>query len=168
MVRGSCEPRDIRRLLATLQEGFAAGRARATEARCSANVDNAGDFRTLLPRITDAEMHYVGGRTSEAARLMAEARFLRAGGGRVSLTLLAPGFRRHRVRFTEEGIWFQDGGRAGRSDRDHPVSLRFAYDARLKVEFDRVRPVRSAPGYVDRQNRADRNPVSFHADNYLL
>lgn len=147
MVRGSAEPRDVGRLLRTLHEGLTEGRARAAVAPRRAVLNDCPDFRPLFPTRPSGGMHFLAGRVSETARLMDEARVLRSKGGRVTLTLLSCGFRRHNVRFTGEGLWVQKGGRAGLSDRNTRIPLRIDHKTRLIGEIRRVIPVRENPRF---------------------
>lgn len=143
LVRGAAEPRDLRRLLATLTAGLDEGRARAETQAPPPDLSQPPAFFALHDTPPGREMAFLGGRGRDSARLRAEALAEVARGGRASLTLLDRGFRRHNVRFTEDGIWLQRGGRLGRSDRaERPTQQSF--DDRAASEKRRVEPVRNA------------------------
>ena len=66
-------------------------------------------------------------------------------GENVSLFLFGPSPRFHRVRFTDDGVWEQNGGLFGRSDRADPLFRLTGFAARLRRERARVAAVRGLP-----------------------
>ena len=86
----------------------------------------------------------LAGRIWHAKRLRHEAAERAAVGENVSLYLFGPSARYHKVRFTRDGYWEQNGGLFGRSDRSDPIFLLTGFSARLQREVDRVAAMRVA------------------------
>jgi GT2 family glycosyltransferase len=144
MVEGRIEPRDVGRLMASLDGGLAEGRARPLADLPPLSA--APPAFLPLPGTGPRPGVLVAGPTRRTAALEAEAAAARAAGQIVTLLTLAPGFRRHRMSFRDDGIWHQTGGRLGRSDRDTPWTP-VPFDARVAMERQRLaafRPVAQA------------------------
>ena len=144
MVRGALEPHDVARLMATLHRGLDADRP--------APATLAPIRPTPLPLIPcpgtgPRPGRVIAGPARDRARLEAEARAARAAGAVVSLFILSRGIRPHRVLFGADGIWRQEGGRFGRSDREGPRIVLEDRATRLAREVARIaayRPVGAA------------------------
>lgn len=148
MVAGRIEPRDVGRLLRTLEAGFVEGAARRgpLPARLSApapaflplELTGAGRGLSLL----------IGARPRHWDRARAYARSQAAAGAVVTLMALDLSPRFHRVSFQPEGYWLHRGGILGRAERDAPL-LRFAtLRGRLRDEAARLAGVRPARSIV--------------------
>lgn len=144
MVAGRIEPRDLRRLMARLEAGLAAGQARPLSPM-PALPHPAQGFLPFATRATGGPCE-IAGRRLFARRHRAAARAAAAAGKTVTLFLFAPGARPHHVRFTPDGVWEQTGGLWGRSDRSAKrLSIR-RFSARVAEERARVAPQRLPPG----------------------
>lgn len=131
MVAGRIEPRDVGRILATLDAGWQAGLARAVPplpplpppaAPFLRWEGGAGPARVLT------------GLARDAARLRAMARDAAAAGERVTLVLLSCGTRPHRIGFDPAGYWLQRGGVLGRSRPGDPRLALWRAEPRLRRE----------------------------------
>lgn len=140
MVAGRLEPRDIARLLATFETGFAdGGQASFGQGR---DIGDPGSFM----RFDDAARHkghdlFVGGRR-ERRRLRALAEQTVRGGGRATVIVLSPTAVFHQLRFMPGGYWEQGGGVFGRSDRSQPLIRWISRTRRVSEELRRVAKVR--------------------------
>lgn len=111
---GMIEPRDISRLLKTLDAGFLDGRDRP--AGQHEIVPSQVAFLPFQSGVKDASV-MLSGRTWQRRGLLRQASGQHALGKTVSVFLFGPSFRRHHVRFDPPGIWIQSGGLWGKSDR---------------------------------------------------
>lgn len=144
-------PREIERLMTSLHEGIAEGRVRHEAPPVIA--DRRGTFspiRTADPP-TDAVL---AGWRWQGVRLRDAARRLTNGGARVTVFVLEPTIRAHRVRYSEEGWWEHTGGIYGRSDRDMPRIQAWRAESRLSDEIRRI----AATRFVDDPSVRFRNP----------
>jgi O-antigen biosynthesis protein len=109
MVAGRIEPRDVGRILRTLDTGWAEGCARslAPLGPLGAPEQPFVPFRPLMPA---KGRKVIAGRTWQARRLRARAAAAAADGWIVSLFLFSPGVRPHRIAFDPAGFWQQTGG----------------------------------------------------------
>ena len=78
----------------------------------------------------------IAGRIWSRRRLLARARAARAAGRVVTLLILSPTARPHRLALTDDGIWLQEGGLFGRSDRNGPMFRFTTFAARLREEAE--------------------------------
>lgn len=141
MVAGSCEPRDVGRLLATLRAGWEDGLSRPL-APLGPLASDAPPFLPFAAEPPFRGMTVLAGRGWQAPRLRREAvRRVRAG-ERVTLFLFSPTALYHRVRFTPDGVWEQSGGLFGRSERSQPLFRAVGFRRRVEEETARVAPVR--------------------------
>ena len=122
VVTGGIEPRDVARLLDTLSAGWADGHSRELSTPPPVPRQNARNFRpfptgpasALRPGIV------LSGRTWRARRLRTLAARHAAAGRIVTVVLLSPTARPHRLRFTDDGYWEQSGGIFGRAGGGGP------------------------------------------------
>ena len=130
MVSGRMEPRDVKRLLATLEQGIRDGLAR-----------RIADLPPI-PAATAPFLPFSGTGPKPGAvfagwfwnrrRLHADALRLRAAGTIVTVMTFTPSALHHHMRFSDSGFWEQRGGVFGRSSPSGPL-VRFT---RLR---DRIR-----------------------------
>lgn len=132
---GRIEPRDAVRLMADLEAGWEAGRARTLPEL--GPLPSPPPFLPFGPRVTGPPA-FLHGR--DRAALMAEACARLDGGAPTSLLVLSRGAARHVVRF-EDGIWVQEGGRWGRSAPGIAPGL--PPERRAAAERERVADVRA-------------------------
>lgn len=137
LVAGRIEPRDLRRLLTSLHDGWADGMARPLAPLPPLPVA-ATPFLPFLPLVADRGPRVLSGRRWQARSLRAQAAALAQQGWRVSLYLFFASARYHRVSFRPEGYWEQSGGLFGRSDRLGGAFRFSRFNARLKSEVERV------------------------------
>ena len=141
MGAGTCEPRDVARLLKTLEAGFAEGRARSLPV-LSPLPHPTRAFTAFVPRTRFTETRTLSGRTwSAAARRRAAMESVR-NGARTTLYLFGFTTLRHHVRFRDEGFWEQSGGLFGKSKRSDPNFRPINFTNRLQRERDRTADVR--------------------------
>lgn len=146
MVAGGCEPGDVERLLATLARGWEEGMA--------APLDDGPWLADAAPppfRPLRAEPGWSGHRVffgppRAAARLRREAAAAVREGSRASLFLLGASLRRHRVAFTDAGVWEQVGGVFAPSERSDPPFRPWRLRERVERELARLGAVRLPPG----------------------
>ncbi|MGR3541039.1 MAG: glycosyltransferase family 2 protein [Hasllibacter sp.] len=139
LIAGRAEPRDLRARLAEIDAGWDDGMAR--DLPRPPPPGPAGDVLAFGPRAAGRPA-FLWGRDPD--RLREEAREARRGGRQVTALLLRRGWRRHRVRF-EDGVWWQEGGRLGRSDRDRAPAAA-GWSARAAEERRRVAALRDLDG----------------------
>lgn len=143
MVGGTCEPRDVPRLLRTLADGWSEGMQRPLASLPPIDVADP----PFLPFQADPPfkgMQVLSGRPWDLPRLRREARELVRHGTRVTLLAFSPSTAFHRVRFTPDGIWEQRGGVFGRSERIQPIFRPLSFQARVDEEWARIAPVRES------------------------
>lgn len=114
MVRGTCEPRDVGRLLATLAAGWQDGMAH-TVVPCTPITGDASPFVPFRPDPPFSGMTVIATRSWNRCRARRQAEQAVASGQRASLFLFSPTVLSHRVRFTPLGVWEQTGGIFGRA-----------------------------------------------------
>jgi O-antigen biosynthesis protein len=140
MVRGGLEPRDVGRLMQTLDDGISEGQSRMLP-----------DLVPLGP--PQAPFRPVSGTGPRPGRVFAGWRWQRSRLHAAAQTAVAEGalvtvFRfgllpfRHRMRFHPSGFWEQTGGLWARSDREGPAPGRPGLAARLAQEVRRIAPHR--------------------------
>ncbi len=115
MVAGAIEPRDVARLCADLDAGIAAGRDR-TLRDDAALADSAAVFLPLTGTGARAGV-FAAGWVWERRTLRRVAQEARRAGCIVTVLIMTPGRRPHRQHFLDNGIWWQQGGVSGTSDR---------------------------------------------------
>lgn len=140
LIDGRLEPRDVRRLLKSFDEGCKAGSGRPVS-RPDPIPAGKMAFQPFLTS-TPYDHFILKGRPWQAARIRDEARSLVAQGHRVSVFNLSPTIRRHRVVFHPDGFWFQTGGLFGASDRTDPVYRYWRFSDRIDREIARLAEIR--------------------------
>jgi len=148
MVAGRIEPRDVGRLLRTLDTGFleGCGRSEPPAVRLTAPPPPFLPFAPLRPG--GGESLLIGARPWQWRRAYAHAAAAAARGAVVTLMALEASPRRHRVRFVPEGFWLHRGGLFGQSERGGPL-LRFAtLRGRMRAEAERLAGVRAAERHL--------------------
>ena len=138
---------DAQALIGTVWKGWQDGLARPLGELGPLASDGQGflPFDNTGPR----DGVVISGRAWQRKRLLDQARAARSQGLIVSVLCLAPSPRAHTVRFTDEGVWWQEGGIFGRTDRNTPRFRWTRFATRLASERARialVRPVGLAAG----------------------
>ena len=157
MVDGGCEPRDVGRLMRTLERGWRDGET--AELPELEPIPTATTAFKAYPALA-AGHDVLAGRLWSRPGLRRQAGELAASGRRVSVFSFSLTARRHHVRYLEPGFWLQTGGQFGRAMRSEQWLrwCRFAY--RQKVEMRRVanvRGIREITDGVGQETRAARD-----------
>ncbi|WP_343080350.1 glycosyltransferase family 2 protein [Ostreiculturibacter nitratireducens] len=135
MVSGGIEPDEVGKLMATLEAGLAEGGRRVLT---RLEPIPAGTEPFLPFRARAGQARVLAGRIWQARRLRAAAAAAAARGEIVTLILLSPDARPHRVRFRPEGFWEQAGGIFGPADRREPRFRLWTFSARVRHEAIRT------------------------------
>ena len=135
LVQGTCEPRDIRRLLGTLDAGWEDGQGAELAAFRPIETTPPPFKPVLFAHWTHRVLtsRYFGRR----ANLEAAKEGL-SDGGSASVFSFSLTSRPHRVGFLECGVWLQSGGQFGRSNRAGPVFRWCRFAKRTQEEIRRV------------------------------
>jgi len=141
MVAGLCDPRDVGRLLATLEGGVVEGLARPLR---DPEPLPAGDteFLPFEGRIPFHGMEVLVGRPWQRNALRRKAEALIARGRRATVYLFGLTARYHVVRFHPSGFWEQSGGQFGRSTRNGPLFQGCSMARRVVLERRRTQETR--------------------------
>ena len=143
MVAGRLEPRDVRRLMKRLREGYVEGQERKLTSTALAR-HAVLPFRPVDTGRRVSRFSAVRGFRGAAAIEAAAARV--AQGGIETVLVLSFTALFHRVSFDPSGVWVQRGGLFGRADRDGPLFRITTLSRRSKRERMRIAAVR---GIVD-------------------
>lgn len=141
MVSGALEPRDVARLMASLRSGIDSGLGQPLSHLPPLRATTLP--LTPLPGTGPRAGIVLYGMAAQGGDLMAKAKAAKAQGRIVTLILLERGIRAHRHWF-QGGIWFQTGGRRGRSWRTGPRIVWQTAESRIQAEVSRLaafRPV---------------------------
>ncbi|GKY86375.1 glycosyltransferase family 2 protein [Sinisalibacter aestuarii] len=141
MVDGALEPRDVERLLAGFEAGFAAGLSREMTALAPLPPAPAPFLRFRRQPVSGVSRH-VAGRPWNRPRLRREAADAVAAGDIVTLFRFSPTALPHRVQFHPGGWWEQRGGLFGRADRADPVFRLQGFRERVHKEWAHVAALR--------------------------
>ncbi|WP_299045024.1 glycosyltransferase [uncultured Tateyamaria sp.] len=135
MVAGRLLPRDVRHLVARMDQGYGQGLMRQ---RGGAQIARSpvSPFK-LFPYRSRASV-VLAGRSWQHRRMRAEAAKRTEAGDIVSLFLFSPTALYHHVQFDPVGFWVQRGGLFGRSVRDAPVFRFFSFRERVAAETRRI------------------------------
>lgn len=139
MIAGNCEPRDVRRLLISLENGWDEGLSRP--------IDPLPAITTTSPPFipfpgSTADPVMLSGWLWRRRSLRAKARRLVAEGKQVTLFLFSPTTIYHRVRFDTDGFWEQRGGVFGRAERSDPVLRLIRFRMCVTEQWKRVAGLR--------------------------
>lgn len=140
MVTGALEPRDVRRLMQGLQQGFDAGLARRRTPMTP--LRNTGGGFLAYPCDVARESIVIAGRRRKRAKLHRDASAEVAAGRVVTVIKLSLTTRYHKVRFKDAGYWEHSGGQFGKSERNQKVISLQRFAQRVRAEVDRIRDVR--------------------------
>lgn len=141
MRAGHCMPDDVEPLLASFDEGVAAGARRALGAH--PNLGAPPPFLPLRDAVPRPGTTVIAGRPAERAAMDRRAAEILAGGGRATVFRFSRSTLYHRVRFTDDGVWEHTGGIWGRSLRSGPIVQPGRFSTRIRREADRISVVRN-------------------------
>ena len=136
MVRGTCEPREVRRLLLDLRSGWEQGLNAELPIIAAVFGSQPQDFRAVPAappghRILSSRLVHRKARLQQAEKLAAD-------GDRVSHFSFSLTPVRHHLRYLDSGVWSQTGGQFGRSVRAGPRFRWCRFAERVKEEVRRV------------------------------
>ncbi len=142
MVAGRLEPRDVRRLMRGLREGYKDGSERRQN--LFRPIQRLGMGFLTFPA-GNATSVVIAGRSRQRSSLRAMAQQQVAAGRVVSLMRFSRSIRYHKVQFNDLGYWEHTGGLFGRSIRSQRLFRFWLFGQRVQAETDRVRDVRLIP-----------------------
>ena len=140
MIRGGLEPRDVRRLMSTLENGFLAGQARAILDLPAIPSPDAG-FQPVPTQPRD-KSDLIAGRSWQRSPLRSRAQKAVASGNILTVLRFSMTTLYHRLQFLPEGYWEQTGGIFGKTERKDRWFRYQTFAKRCKSEADRIRIVR--------------------------
>ena len=136
LIDGRLEPRDIRRLRHSLENGIAEGQSRPVTPLPAIGAASRG-FHPFRSRANGSH-RALSGRIFRANALKNKSKSLADTGETVTLYLFSTTALFHHLRFMPEGYWLQTGGIFGRSLRSGPLFKLYRLAARAKIEAARV------------------------------
>jgi O-antigen biosynthesis protein len=139
-VAGRIDLRDVERILSTFQAGREEGQRRTLGTLPPLAPPEKAFLRLATPDLPPVNL---AARSFHSGPVLDRARALAGAGHVVSVILLSPTARPHRVRFHPDGFWLQTGGLFGRSDRMGGVFRFWRFDDRVRAETARVAAVRT-------------------------
>ncbi len=143
VIEGRIEPREMRRLLARLEAGLAAGAGRTGPVLPFVTAVPAPPPPLPFPALgPGAPGVLLAARPLCWRRARAEARARAAAGEIVTLLALSPTPRPQRIRFETEGYWLVRGGVYGRAERHEPLWRLSSLAARARAEAARLAGLR--------------------------
>jgi len=140
MVDGSLEPRDVRRLLASLADGYRDGLER--DFGSLPVIELTSSAFAAFPVSSTPPTTVLSGRRWQRGRLRREAESVAQQGHVVSLFLFSATSLYHRVQFTPAGVWEHHGGIYGKSIRTQPLFQVRSFRRRLREEINRIANLR--------------------------
>ena len=138
LIGGALEPRDVRRIRASLLAGMDEG-AQRTFDEPQPFTEPTGFF-PYKRRVGDHVVHVC--RPMSYARTWRKAAEHVQAGGRTTIFNLSATTLFHNIQFTKDGIWEHRGGLFGKSERTDPLMRIWTRSQRVARELDRVRIAR--------------------------
>ena len=135
LIRGTCEPRDIQRVLQTFMSGWEEGLEYVLQGKPHLDLQPI-EFKRFSSRFNGHVM--LASRLFGRAEARKQAEKAIGNGRRATHISLSPTTLRHRNRFTDAGYWEQTGGLFGPSDRSQPWFRWCTFANRVKEECHRV------------------------------
>ncbi len=145
MVGGGLEPRDVERVMDSLDAGIAEGLRRPLSPLVPISMETA-PFLPFQKAQASRGSVCIGGRSWSRRRLHRQALAHVEAGEVVSVFRFSPTALYHDVRFTKDGYWLQRGGLFGRANRTESVIKLTSFSARLSQEWQRVAGLRQGSG----------------------
>lgn len=144
MVGGTLEPRDVRRLMRGLVDGYRKGSERQA-VPMPVLTHYPQSFRPW-PRQQEVRSIVLSGRIWSRRRLRRQARQEVAAGNIVTVIRLSPTALFHQIVFSRGGVWEHTGGLFGRSKRTQKLLSFWSFPHRVLAEAARVETVRGNCG----------------------
>jgi len=139
MTRGDLVPSDVRKLMATFDEGRVVGAARKV---VPVTIGPAPAFEPVHALATHSDHIVVSGRYLHKRKVLEEAARMAQDGTQVSAYVFTFTSIFHRVQFHVGGYWLQTGGQFGRSVRGSRLFQYWTQRSRVEHEVNRVKSVR--------------------------
>lgn len=136
MVRGTCEPGDVARLLRSLEQGWSDG-ARAALPLLALS-EATGCDRITRPDWPHGHQVFSARLAGRSGALRRASFPVREGRSRATVISYSLTKARHRVRFTDDGTWLHTGGVFGPGDRLKPHFKWCRFASRVRLEIARV------------------------------
>ena len=135
MVEGRVEPRDISRLLGTLQSGL------SKVPEFGSQAQRTGKNRAFTPLGHTAPNSFIGlaGSTFSREKIVKRAVFLAQSGCTSLVFVYSLTSLFHRRYFDPQGFWVQQGGLFGKSERRDPIMRMCSIRSRTLIEFERLK-----------------------------
>jgi cellulose synthase/poly-beta-1,6-N-acetylglucosamine synthase-like glycosyltransferase len=141
VVGGQLEPRDVKELLSTLENGIAAGRIRSQKPRSIA-AQRSSNFREFRPYSAPKTVKYVSCRRFPSRSKRRLATQIAASGDVATFMMFSWTAWRHRRRFHPDGYWLHLGGLFGKSYRDQKLFQFHSLKSRTTFETENLRTLR--------------------------
>lgn len=139
MVAGRLEPRDVRRLMARLKDGFDEGDKRLPEKRRTLPRACHGFQQVQTPALTPK---FITGAFSHRSNLRQRAAEAVRAGHVTTLFLFSPTALYGRVHFSPDGYWEHVGGQFGKMTRSEPLFNLQSRKEKVRKEYARIADVR--------------------------
>lgn len=147
LVLGTLEPRDVRRLVKSFDEGVERARDKETTPR----LHRFGQRAVFEPlNITSVSYVSIGSGVWRRKSAMAAAEKARDAGAIVTLMILSRTGLYHKVTY-EDGMWVHRGGVFGRCVRSEPILQLSTKKRRFAREIDRISDHRGLNGVSERR-----------------
>ncbi len=131
---------EVRALMESLETGWANGLTRHLD-----ELDPIASSDTRFLPFDDTGPRQgvvISGRSWQRKRLINIAQAARDQGMIVTVLCLSPTSRAHHIRFSEDGIWWQEGGLFGRREREMPRFSWARFSTRIAKERTKIAGVR--------------------------
>ena len=154
MVSGGLEPRDIGRILQTLEAGIEEGKTRQI-IPLPRLANSTAPFLAFHRKGATLHSGHFAGRTWNRRRLRAQALASVAEGNVATIYRFSPTALYHDVIFAKDGYWLQKGGLFGRANRADPAFRLMSFNHRVSQEWRRVARLRQKPVFSPLQGDAE-------------
>jgi GT2 family glycosyltransferase len=132
MVDGRLEPRDVRRLMKSLNAGYKEGLTRAVQTQSNLATDSP--FHAFERTVPSNNAH--------SGWVWSKSRLIDAAKPGDTVFLYSPTTLFHRAWMADNGVWMQRGGLFGKSDRSDPLFKRATRNGRTAREMRRLEKIR--------------------------
>jgi len=139
LIRGLIEPRDVRRLMASFDEGV----RQTFRADAPRRFGSDATWTPFNAKRTEPDHRVVADWFWNRDDLSKNATDLVNLGRTVTAFRFSPTALFHKVQYTDQGYWLQTGGLFGRSERTGPLFQRIRFHVRVAKEVKRTHSVRS-------------------------
>ncbi len=138
MVAGRLEPRDIRTILQSLEDGILQASTRQESQPHFPQPPAFLAFRRAQPNTA----RIFAGHRAQKALLLAQAKKALDDGTRPTVILFSRDIRYMQVKYVAPGVWLHEGGQFGKAERHEPFFQFCSLDERIERETARIGPLR--------------------------